>query len=232
MSSEARFGHVFRDPSLIATALTHTSFANERGGPHNERLEFLGDAVLQLCTTQLLFHRFPGVDEGALTTYRQRLVEEASLATVARELDLGPQLVLGRGEESSGGRERSSNLACAVEAILGAVYLDAGLEAAQRLVEAWFEPRIEAFGPPDGAAFGDKSPISQLQEFTQARWKLRPTYRDVGCEGDPHAPTYTVEVWVNDACVAQGKGSRKKDAQKAAAREALSALRLREASAT
>jgi ribonuclease-3 len=199
-------------------ALTHASYAHEHGlSQHNERLEFLGDAVLALVIGDALYRRFPGEPEGELTARRAALVCEASLSEVAQRLGLGPKLRLGRGEASSGGRERPSILAAALEALLGAAWLDRGLSHCQQLVEDWFGPQLDSLEGPD-------NPKAKLQELVQQHpgWELE--YRLVEEKGPPHAPTFAVSVYVGGRQVGSGLGKSKKAAEKSAARASLEAL--------
>lgn len=218
---EEALGYRFRNRSLLAEALLHPSRANEmpeRSGD-NQRLEFFGDAILDFLVSQLLFLGFPAAREGELTKMRAALVDEANLARVAVELDLGTHLSLGRGEEKSGGREKRSILADACEALLAAVYLDGGSVAARRVVAKFFAV--------DGAMAGGtvtRDYKTELQEYAQSRLATAPSYELVAAEGPDHARSYTVRVLLDGATVGEGRGSSKKEAQQAAAREALAAL--------
>jgi ribonuclease-3 len=214
-------GHTFADPTLLDVALTHSSYAHERGGSHNERLEFLGDAVLQLCSSELLYASFPDASEDRLSKARALVVGTDSLADVGRSLGIGTAIRLGKGEESQGGRDRPRNLACAVEACLAAIYLDAGHEAALAAVRRWLGPRLEGLvelAPTSENAFQD--PKSKLQEIRQRRGE-RPDYHVVAIEGPDHQRLYTVEVRVGDEVLGAGSGPNKKSAEREAARAAL-----------
>ncbi len=222
---EARIGHRFADAGLLARALTHRSFANEQGGgetpgSHNERLEFLGDAVLDLAVTHLLLERLPEAAEGELSRLRAAVVSERALAALARRLDLGRHLRLGRGEERTGGRDKPSILADAFEALVGAVYLDAGWPAAFALVRAHLQ------GPIDLAARGEAEPDykTRLQELVQQRFRIAPRYSLLSAEGPDHARTFEVELALGDTVVGRGRGASKKEAEQRAAAEALVAL--------
>lgn len=198
-------------PELLRQALTHASYANETGEESNERLEFLGDAVLSLAVTELLFRRFAERAEGELTKIRAVVVSRPSLAEVARRIGLGEHILLGKGAEEAGARERASVLAAALEAILGAVFLARGYEAARDLVEKLFSPDIERYAKerPDYK--------SLLQELVQARFGSVPKYRVVEEEGPDHKKVFTVEA----ACAgmrALGRGRSKKEAEQAAAK--------------
>jgi ribonuclease-3 len=197
-------------------ALTHPSFSNETGLPHNQRLEFLGDAVLGLCVSELLVTRFPDADEGSLTRMRSALVNATALARFAKKIDLGASLALGRGARTSGEREGLNVLADAVESLVAAVYDALGIEAARKLVlEIVLDPLAEL-----GTA-KSLDPKSALQERVQARGEPTPTYRVVRSDGPAHDPRFVVEVLVGDRVLAQGEGASKKSAERAAASAAL-----------
>jgi ribonuclease-3 len=214
-------GYRFEDQALLEEALMHPSRANEVPGRQadNQRLEFFGDAILDFLISQLLFLRYPEAREGELTRLRAALVDEANLARVAATLELGAYLALGKGEEKSGGREKKSILADACEALLAAVYLDGGITAARRVVKKLFADSAETAG---GTVSGDYK--TELQEFAQSRLATAPRYEVVAAEGPDHDRSYTVRVLLNDAAVGEGRGSSKKEAQQAAARQALASL--------
>jgi ribonuclease III len=214
-----RLEHRFRDLELLDRALRHSSYAHENpeSGPSNEQLEFLGDAVLALTVSTLLLARFPESSEGDLSRGRAALVNARQLATLARRLGLGTHLWLGRGEERQGGREKPSLLADALEAVLAAVYLDGGLEAAADLTERWFRPLLEAALPWQDFK-------TALQELTQARYKTSPSYHLLAESGPGHARLFQVEVRLKEVPLAQGEGRSKKQAAQAAARLALEIL--------
>lgn len=206
----------------LGVALTHRSWTEENPGTrHNERLEYLGDAVLELCVTELLFRALPEADEGSLSRIRAALVKTGSLASVARAWDLGEALRLGKGEVRSGGRTKESLLANAVEAILGAVYLSQGLAECSRLVEHAFGELVRGIDDPKGWGI---DPKSALQELTMAKWKLLPRYREVGREGPPHELVFHIEVTVGERVCTSGRGLSKKTAERAAASAALEHL--------
>jgi ribonuclease-3 len=210
--------HPFTDPRLLEEALTHASWSHEHGGPDNERLEFLGDAVLQLAVSRLLVQAYPGSGEGSLSRMRQQLVNTRALAEVARSLDLGPSLRLGVGEDQSGGRARDRVLAGGVEALLGAVFLDAGFTAAADLVATWTHDTIPALAArPDGG----KDARSLLQERTQQQTGAAPTYAVVDRAGPDHAPRFDVEVRLGEVVLGRGQGATKREASRRAAQEAL-----------
>jgi ribonuclease-3 len=214
-----RLDHRFKNLEMLDQALRHSSFVHENpaSGSSNEQLEFLGDAVLALTVSTLLLARFPGSSEGDLSRGRAALVNARQLATLARRLDLGTHLLLGRGEERQAGREKPSLLADALEAVLAAVYLDGGLEAAARLTERWFSPLLET--PLPWQDFK-----TSLQELTQARYKASPSYHLIAASGPGHARHFQVEVRLQEAPLAQGEGRTKKQAAQAAARRALEIL--------
>ena len=228
---ETRLGHRFKRADLLELALTHRSFANEQGrDDHYERLEFLGDAVLGLVTAQWLFERHPELPEGELSKRKAQLVSRTALARFAAAIELGPALYVGVGEERSGGRAKASLLADSMEAVLGAVYLDAGLDAAarviHRLLESWLEP--ERAGPLDGAQpFGASDAKTQLQELVQAWGGERPDYRLAGSSGPDHNKVFIVECWVEGELSGRGEGSAKKLAEQRAAAAALELLAAR-----
>jgi ribonuclease-3 len=177
------FGHPFRDPDLLRRALRHRS----AGPAHNERLEFLGDALVNLIVAQSLYEHWPRADEGALTRARASLVRESALAEVARRLGLGDALELGPGELKSGGHRRDSILADTLEAVVGAIHLDAGFDACRAVVLPWFEPAILAL--PTNV---DKDAKTRLQEWLQARQLPRPEYTLIDTRGQDHARTFRV----------------------------------------
>ena len=219
---ETRLGWRFRDRTLLRTALTHPSVAAdaETAPPTNQRLEFLGDAVLGLILSQVLYERYPAYEEGRLTKARARLVNRRTLAERARALDLGAHLVLSAGEERLGGRQRSSALADAYEAVLGALYLDAGLEVTRAFVLREFGPllaQLESLPWPD-------NPKGELQELLQAGSSHPPEYRLVSVSGPDHARVFECAVWHEGQELGRGKGPSKKAAETEAALEALRRL--------
>ena len=214
---EKRLGHRFKHPDLLQLALTHRSYANEQGVPeHYERLEFLGDAVLGLVTGQWLYERHPELPEGELSKMKAQLVSRTSLAQHAERLALGPALRIGVGEERSGGRTKASLLADSMEAIFGAIYLDAGLDAARDAILAM----LEETGEERTLLLGSDCK-TQLQEMTQALgWDL-PDYRLAAAVGPDHSKVFTIECWVGGAIAGRGEGPSKKVAEQKAAAEAL-----------
>lgn len=213
-------GHPFADRSWLRIALTHRSYRHEHAklvSRDNERLEFLGDAVLGACVARLLFERFPDLREGPLTRRRAELVCEAELANVARELGLGDALLLGKGEEKTGGRDKPRLLASAFEACVGAVVRDGGEPAAMALVERCFGKRLER-------ATGRRDHKSRLQEWAQGCGAGTPTYRVVGAEGPDHARRFEVVIELEGEVVAEGIGRSKSEAEQKAAAHALASL--------
>lgn len=217
---QQRLGLAFNRPSLLVEALTHPSYLNENPGlraASYQRLEFLGDAILGSVTALELFQRYPELSEGELTKLRSHLVQERSLARMAAELDLGDYLDMGRGEEASGGRCRDSNLAAALEALIGAVHLDQGADIAKTLILDLVADEIER-AEKSGAP---QDPKSQLQEMVQAGGGEPPHYRVVNAEGPDHSRTFTVEVLVEGRVLGMGSGKRKLDAERGAASRAI-----------
>lgn len=218
-----RLGYVFRDPALLRLALTHPSVAHEQGAPiqTNQRLEFLGDAVLQLALTRELYEKFPGFGEGPLTKARAKLVNRRTLAERARHLALGQHLILSRGEESHGGRERLSALADTYESLLGAIFLDGGFEAARDFILRQFQ---EAFGGLKVIPILE-NPKGELQELLQAVSPEAPHYHVVSATGPDHDRIFECTVDHAGAELARGRGKSKKDAESEAALAALTRLR-------
>lgn len=221
---EARLGHSFRDPALLRLALTHPSVAHEQGAPvqHNQRLEFLGDAVLQLVLTRELYEKFPHVGEGLLTKARAKLVNRRSLAEKARALGLGGHLLLSRGEDAHGGRERPSALGDTLEAVIGAIFLDGGFAAGEAFVERHFR---EAFGEIAVIPILE-NPKGELQEFLQARSSAAPQYHVVAVAGPDHDRVFDCTVHHEGRELARGQGKTKKAAESEAALAALNLLRV------
>ena len=218
-----RLGHSFRDENLLRLALTHPSVAHEQNNPmpHNQRLEFLGDAVLGLVLSRELFDKFSTADEGALTKSRAKLVNSVSLAARARELDLGAHLILSRGEDNTGGRERASALTDAFEALLGAIFLDGGFEAAREFILREFAADFSALTE----AADIENPKGELQELLQAQSPLAPEYEFIAATGPDHDRVFECAVLHAGAELARGAGKSKKAAESAAARAALEKLR-------
>ena len=219
---QQHIGCSFTDKKLLQLALVHSSFAFERldCGRHNETLEFLGDAVLDLAVGHMLFLRFPQMREGQLTRIRSALVNENGLAEAARRLDLGRHLLLGRGEESSNGREKASILCCAYEALIGAMFLDSGYAAAHDYIQQTFGPLIERHG--ERLCSADAK--SRLQEQLQEQYNEGPQYVLEAEEGPAHARIFTVSVRFRSQQLGAGRASSKKEAEQAAATAALTFL--------
>ncbi len=217
---EKSLGHRFKRTDLLDLALTHRSWANEKSEPeHYERLEFLGDAVLGLVTAEWLFQSHPELPEGELAKLKAQLVSGDSLVRHAERLGLGEALRLGIGEERSGGRTKASILEDSMEAVLGAVYLDAGLEAARAAIL----PMLEAVAEERTRA-GSGDAKTQLQEVTQALgWDL-PEYRLASASGPDHSKVFVVECWIAGELTGRGEGPSKKSAERLAAAEALARL--------
>jgi ribonuclease-3 len=218
--AESEMGLAFKDPSLLEEALTHSSYVNENPEAQfadSQRLEFLGDAILDFVVGEWLFARYPDAREGELTSIRARLVQTSGLARLAREINLGAYLRLGRGEEGSGGRERAVNLCAAFEALVGAIYRDQGIAAARRFVRRFLERHAQEID----AARAVRDPKSLLQEYTQAHMRATPHYRIVREEGPDHAKRFTAQVFVKQERWGEGSGSSKQAAEQASARAAL-----------
>ena len=208
-------GHGFHDAGLLQQALTHRS----AGSPHNERLEFLGDALVNQIVAESLYLAWPRADEGALTRARAELVRESALAGIARELKLGEHLVLGPGEMKTGGHRRDSILADAVEALVAAIHLDAGFDTCKRVVLAWFAPLMAALPPPHKVG---KDPKTRLQEWLQGRQRGLPVYSLVEEAGDDHARVFKVSCTLTEpAMITMGEGSSRRAAEQQAAEAAL-----------
>ena len=222
-SLEKKLGHAFRDRALLATALTHSSYANEnRGrGECNERLEFLGDSVLGMVVADALYRRFPELPEGRMTRLRAQLVCEESLHRVASELGLGEYVRLGRGEEHTGGRRRTSILADAVEAVIAAMYLDGGLGTAEAFIERQILSALDGAGP----VMRVEDCKTELQELVQKKSGQSLSYELLGESGPDHDKTFTSQVCLNGRPIGSGSGRTKKETEQAAARAALEELR-------
>ncbi len=221
-----KLGYRFENPDLLKRALTHSSYSNEMGVRNhhllcNERLEFLGDAVLSVITSEYLYRTYPDLPEGDLTRIRASIVCESALASYSEELGLGEHLLLGKGERQSGGAKKPAVIADAFEAILAAIYLDAGGAIALERVAEFLLPFLKkavAALPDMGGYHADSK--SRLQEFVQ-KDKGTPEYRLVGESGPDHNKTFAVEVYLDSNCIGRGEGHSKKHAEQAAARAAL-----------
>lgn len=215
----AALGHEFGDPSLLRTALVHRSYvAEEEAEESNERFEFLGDTILQLTVTDFIFREYPDLSEGELAKIRAACVNRDILHEIAEELGVGAHLLLGKGERSSGGREKASILADAMEAILAAVYLDAGLDACRDLIMSLWEERIRV----RSSSPGRRDYKTRLQE-TLARDGIRPKYR-IEATGPDHAKRFTATLIIEGDQVGVGVGRSKKEAEQRAAKQALGSM--------
>jgi len=212
---EKKLGYTFRDEGILKTALTHSSFANETSVESNERLEFLGDAVLGFIVARVLYDLFPEAAEGRLSKMRSAIVSRMNFAHFAKELKIDKQILLGKGEEITGGRKRQSNLAGAFEAVIGAVYIDGGYRKVytivSRLLKDCLNGKEEIF----------KDYKTKLQETAQRQFKKVPKYKVVLEEGPPHDKCFHVEVKLGRRAIGKGVGSNKKQAEQAAAKEGL-----------
>ncbi|TMB73254.1 MAG: ribonuclease III [Deltaproteobacteria bacterium] len=208
-------GYKFKDPSLLVRCLTHVSYSYDRTPGHNEVLEFLGDAVLDLAVSDLLMRQFPEKSEGDLSRMRAALVNSSVLAGKAMAINFGPLLRLGKGEERSGGRHKESILAGAFEALLGAVYLDGGYEAARHLVERYFAPDVKE------KTLGQQDYKTRLQEISQMLFREPPVYRVVSEIGPDHAKSFVTEIAVGGKVLGKGEGRSKKQSEQEAAKKAL-----------
>lgn len=208
----------FQEPHLLKVALTHRS----KGGDHNERLEFLGDAVVNFVIAEILFHQFPKATEGELSRWRASLVNRDALAELAKDFELGRYLFLGPGELRSGGSERQSILSCAMEAIIGAVYLDGGFEAARTKIVEWYEPLLLSLS----SASSHKDPKTLLQEYLQSRRLPLPIYAVEAIEGEAHQQLFTVSCQVEGIeTKTLGKGTSRRRAEQDAAQAMLGVLK-------
>ena len=212
---EARLGYRFENPKLLETALTHPSFGGDHHVPHYQRMEFLGDAVLELAISRHLFFELPEVDEGKLTRIRAYIVREETLCRAAQRLGLGDHIRLSVGEERSGGRKKPSILCDVLESVLAAVYLDGGFDQAVRIIALALEEELRPEVLQDHL-----DAKSRLQELLQ-RDGLMPSYEFVSMEGPPHAPVFTYRVLKGEQELGFGQGTSKQNAQQAAARDAL-----------
>lgn len=220
---EEDLGYLFEHVDLLDGALTHKSYANEAGGAvaDNQRLEFLGDAVLGLVVSDLLYQVRPALSEGEMSKIRAYLVREESLRQIARTFQLGTHLRLGKGEDQSGGRDKASILADAFEALVGAIHLDGGFDLAYQFIEGIFRPVIAESGTEPM----DRDYKTRLQEFCQARYGKAPSYRVVSDSGPDHAKVFEVEILAGRAVLAKGRGRSKKEAEQRAAQDALEILK-------
>jgi len=216
-SLEKSLGYRFKKTELLEHALTHPSYRHESEMPRdNQRLEYLGDAVLDLCCAQTLFHEFPDFQEGELTKIRSSLTNTQSLAQLAQHIGLGDYLFLGKGELKSGGVTRESNLADALEAVIGAAFLDSGLKAGTKIFSNLFSELIDNL-----SLDGSDNPKGSLQELTQKTYQENPVYTIESETGPPHNKLYVANVSVSNKTLGHGRGSSKRSAEANAARDAL-----------
>ncbi|HKQ33304.1 MAG TPA: ribonuclease III [Thermodesulfobacteriota bacterium] len=212
---EKKLNYRFNNPKLLKTALTHSSYANETSVESNERMEFLGDAVLGFIVAGVLYELFPEASEGKLSKMRSAIVSRMNFAHFAKELKIDKQILLGRGEENTGGRKRQSNLAGAFEAVIGAVFIDGGYRKVHKVVTKLLKNCLNG----DEEIFRDYK--TRLQEVAQRQFRKVPKYKVVLEEGPPHDKCFHVEVKLGRKCVGKGVGSNKKQAEQAAAKEGL-----------
>lgn len=217
---EVRLGYVFGDRALLEQALTHRSSRFERGGDDNERLELLGDAVVGLATVDWLMKTFPEAGEGELSRLKNRLVSAKLLAEWARAIDLGASLHLGEGEDRSGGRHKRSVLADGIEALLGAIFLEAGFESAREVIET----RLQEIGTTPQTGIPLSEAKNRLQEILQGRGSALPSYKLVSESGPAHQRRFAIEVLVDGSALGVGEAGSKKAAEQIAAKHALEAL--------
>jgi ribonuclease-3 len=219
---QQQIAFTYRDPRLLERALTHKSYANEnRLTEHNERMEFLGDSVLNLVVSELLMNALPEASEGDLSRIRAAVVSEPSLAAVAREIGLGEYLLVGRGEEQTGGRDKDSLLADSLEALVASLYLDGGIDRASDFITRFFSGTIGRVR----TAGGTEDHKTGLQELCQERLKTLPEYRVVSESGPDHRKEFTIELSISGEVCGRGIGRNKKEAEQRAAKEALEKLR-------
>lgn len=212
-----KLNYHFNDPQILKVALTHRS----RGGDHNERLEFLGDAVVNFVIAEILYQQFPKATEGELSRWRASLVNRDALADVAKQFDLGQYIFLGAGEMRSGGHERRSILSCGMEAVIGAVYLDGGFEAARDRIIDWYQPMLSTLS----SAASHKDPKTLLQEYLQAQRLPLPVYTVEAIEGEAHQQHFTVSCQVEGVKdKSYGQGTSRRRAEQSAAQAMLTVL--------
>lgn len=225
---EKQLGYTFRNKDLLATALMHRSFRFETHDIEhdNQRLEFLGDAALGLISTDYLFHAYQNFEEGSLTILRSQLASGKALAKIGKAIGVGEELKLGKGERESGGHQRASNIADAMEAILGAAYLDGSMKAVKKIFDKLFIQLIEI--QPDENWLDN--PKGQLQQITQKKYQINPTYHILKQDGPSHSKIFTVEVIIHKMKAGVGKGSTKQEAEQQAAMNAVQLLRKKEKS--
>ncbi|HEY84109.1 MAG TPA: ribonuclease III [Chloroflexi bacterium] len=222
-AAEAQLGLTFKDKTLLQRALTHRSYLNENPNHplrDNERLEFLGDAVLDFITGEFLFHRFPEMEEGELTSLRSALVRTETLAKYAQHINLGNCIAMGKGEAVSGGRARQAILCGAFEALIGALYLDQGIDVVTQFVMPLHKPEIQEILDTQR----HRDPKSLLQELAQGHYKITPTYKNISAKGPDHAKSFTIGAYLDAERYGEGSGPNKQLAAQAAAQAALERL--------
>lgn len=216
---EKKLSYTFKNSDLLDTALTHSSYANEYGVESNERLEFLGDAILGCVVARVLYDKFPDSTEGELSKLRSAIVSRTNFARYARKLKIDKQILLGKGEEHTGGRERESNLAGTFEAVIGAIYIDGGYRKTYTIIARLTRESLESSN-----IFSDHK--TRFQEIAQKKFRKIPRYRIINEEGPPHEKTFHVEVKLGSKSYGVGKGRSKKEAEQIAAEEALKRIDL------
>lgn len=214
---EKKLEYKFKNSDLLETALTHSSFANESSVESNERLEFLGDAILGCVAAKVLYEKYPDATEGELSKIRAAIVSKSNFAKYAQELKIDKQILLGKGEENTGGRDRKSNLCGTFEAIIGAIYLDGGYRKSYKIISKLINYTLN-----NDDLYTDGK--TKLQEITQKRFKEIPCYEIIKEEGPPHNKTFYVEVKISSKLLGKGKGKNKKEAEQSAAKKALKKL--------
>jgi len=214
---ERKLGYKFKDPNLLKISLTHSSCANEESIESNERLEFLGDAVLDCIVARFLYERYPNATEGKLSKLRSAIVSRINFAKFAKDLRIDKQLLLGRGEENTGGRDRVSNLAGVFESVVGAIYLDGGYKKTSSIIKKLLKSSLNG-----DDIFNDYK--TKLQEIAQKKYKKVPKYKVTLEEGPPHNKCFHVEVKIARKSIGTGKGRNKKEAEQSAAKEAIESI--------
>lgn len=211
-----KLGYQFKDKHLLKVALTHRS-----SDPlNNERLEFFGDSVVNFIITEILYHQFPRAQEGDLSRWRASLINRDTLGVLGRQFDLGRYLYLGAGELKSGGNNRESIISCAMEAVIGAIYLDGGFDAVREKIVTWYQPLLNSLSQ----ASNHKDPKTQLQEYLQSRHRVLPVYEVESIEGESHEQVFTVSCSVEDKTVV-GKGTSRRRAEQEAAEKMLGIIK-------
>ncbi len=220
---QEKIGINFSDEKILLKAITHKSYAYEKGTESNERLEFLGDAILNLIVTEFLYGNFPELEEGDMSKLKSRLVGIEILYKIGKKLNIGEFLLLGRGEEKTAGREKKRLIGSAVEAVIASIYIEKGFEQAEEIVIRWIKPFIKNIRKGEEVS---KDWKSILQEFVQkSKWSL-PEYRVAKEIGPPHNRKFKIELWIGERKISSGTGNSKKEAQQKAARNALKRMQV------